>query len=376
MTALISQFQLGSTGPTVAIKDSIDIAGMKTCGGSAALADSAPAEKNADVVDALLQNNWQIIAKANMHELAYGMTGINDWSGTPVNPQDASRIPGGSSSGSASAVGAGLVDMALGSDTGGSVRVPAACCGVIGMKPTFGRVSRIGAYPRHSTLDCVGPFTRNVSMLIKAMSSITPDFDATIAASPIQVANIGLVTTDSDNMISTAIDAAVQTTGWESQAVTLDTMQAAFDAGLTIINAETWSAFGHLTGLGKLGPDVEKRLSLAGNTTAQAIEQANIVRAQITADIDRLLDTYDALILPTLPQLPPTLDDVRAGVSVIAMSALVRPFNLSGHPAITIPVPISGSTLKAGLQLVGRKGHDEQLCALALHLEKTLQQLQ
>lgn len=373
MTALISHFKLGGDGPTVAIKDCIDIEGMRTGGGSAALADAAPAAKHANVVRALLEHGWNIVAKANMHELAYGMTGINEWSGTPVNPQDATRIPGGSSSGAAVAVGAGLVDMAVGSDTGGSIRVPAACCGVIGFKPTFGRVSRTGAYPQYSTLDCVGPFTRDMPMLIKAMTALAPDFDSEAAYRPQAAARVLLVDTDSDAVITGAVRAAFEASGWQGERIALEGMLAAFEAGLLLINAETWTAFGHLTGQGKLGADIEKRLTLAGATTAEACTQAERVRAKFSAQVDRALEHADALLLPTLPQLPPTLDDVRAGASVIAMSSLVRPFNLSGHPAITLPVPIAGSTLKAGLQLVGRKGDDEKICALALHLERALQ---
>jgi amidase len=135
MTAFINQFSLRSNeaanAPTIAIKDTIDIAGHPT---------TPPAARHADVVQSVLDAGWHIVGKANMHELAFGMTGINDFTGTPRNPQDATRIPGGSSSGSASAVGLKLVDAALGTDTGGSIRGPAACCGVIGFKPTFGRV--------------------------------------------------------------------------------------------------------------------------------------------------------------------------------------------------------------------------------------------
>ena len=112
------------------------------------LADAPPAPHHAEVVQRLLDTGWRITGKTNMHELAFGMTGINDFCGTPPNPQDATRIPGGSSSGSASAVGLKLVDAALGTDTGGSIRGPAACCGVIGLKPTFGRVSRQGVAPK------------------------------------------------------------------------------------------------------------------------------------------------------------------------------------------------------------------------------------
>lgn len=119
MNEYLCELSLGDVdGPTVAIKDSIDIAGYPTIAGSRALADTPPAVRHADVVERLLDAGWHIVAKANMHELAFGMTGINDYTGTPLNPQDPSRIPGGSSSGSAAAVGRRLVDAALGTDTG------------------------------------------------------------------------------------------------------------------------------------------------------------------------------------------------------------------------------------------------------------------
>jgi Asp-tRNA(Asn)/Glu-tRNA(Gln) amidotransferase A subunit family amidase len=125
-----------------AIKDTIDIAAYRTTAASGALANAPPAQRHATVVERVLAAGWCIVGKTNMHELAFGMTGINAFTGTPQNPQDATLIPGGSSSGSAAAVGLHLADAALGTDTGGSVRGPAACCGVIGFKPTFGRVSR------------------------------------------------------------------------------------------------------------------------------------------------------------------------------------------------------------------------------------------
>jgi amidase len=373
MSALVVHLDMGGDGPTVAIKDCIDIAGRVTGAGSAARADAPPAAANADVVQALLDAGWHIIGKANMHELAYGMTGINQWSGTPLNPQDASRIPGGSSSGAAAAVGGALADVAIGSDTGGSIRVPAACCGVIGLKPTYGRVSRAGAYPRASSLDCLGPFARNMTLLSQAMGVIAPRFDLGAATRPLAAARIGLVRTDSDAAVAAAVAAAFTASGWQGHALDLPGMHAAFEAGLVLINVETWAAFGHLTGRGRLGADIEQRLALAGTTTEQARLQAEHVRAAFSAEVDRALEQVDALLLPTLPQLPPTLAEVAAGASVIGMSALVRPFNLSGHPALSFPVPIAGSHLKAGLQLVGRKGDDERLCALGLHLEQLLQ---
>ncbi|HEY4075007.1 MAG TPA: amidase [Herbaspirillum sp.] len=378
--ALLARFHLGGSGPTVAIKDCIDIQGMQTCGGSAALADAAPAAAHADVVQQLLNAGWQLTGKANMHELAYGMTGINDWTGTPLNPQDPARMPGGSSSGCAVAVGAGLVDVAIGSDTGGSIRLPAACCGVIGFKPTFGRVSRTGAYPQHSTLDCIGPFARNMALIIDAMAVIAPGFDRTRAgagasANSTDNACIRLIRTDSEAAIVAAVQNAFNASRWQGDSIELQGMQQAFEAGMVLINAETFTAFGHLIGHAKLGADIEKRLAAAGATTDAAIADAEKVRAMFSASVDAALQGADALLLPSLPQLPPTLEEIRNGVSVLNLSSLLRPFNLSGHPALSIPLPLAGSSLRAGVQLVGRKGDDEKICALGLHLEQTIRQI-
>ena len=159
----VEKLALGGGGLRVGVKDSIDIEGVPTRMACACYADAPPAERHAEVVRALLDAGCRIVGKTNMHELAYGVTGINRWTGTPINPRAPGRVPGGSSSGSAVAVAAGLVDFAVGTDTGGSIRIPAACCGVQGLKPSFGRVSRLGVHPAKSSLDCVGPFARDVS---------------------------------------------------------------------------------------------------------------------------------------------------------------------------------------------------------------------
>ncbi|KVG64388.1 amidase [Burkholderia pseudomultivorans] len=372
MTGFIDTFTLGGPGPTIAIKDTIDIAGHPTRAASRALADAPPAAQHADVVRLLLDAGWQIAGKANMHELAFGMTGINDYTGTPVNPQDASRIPGGSSSGSASLVGLGAVDAALGTDTGGSIRGPAACCGVFGLKPTFGRVSRRGVAPADSSLDCVGPFARDARTLAAAMAAIAPGFDLARATTPAADCTVAQVVVDADPAIVAALDGAVRAADYRSHAIVLDDLRAAFDAGLAVINAETSHAFGHLVATGRLGADLDARLRAAATTTPAALAEAEAVRARITAQIDAALEHADVLVLPTLPALPITLEQARNGVSVIAMSSLIRPFNLSGHPALSVPLPLAGSPLKAGLQIVGRKGADERVCAVAAHLEAVL----
>ncbi|QQC64617.1 amidase [Paraburkholderia ginsengisoli] len=372
MNEFIQTLSLGGPGPSIAIKDTIDIAGYATTAASRALADTPPAQQHAEVVARLVMAGWRIVGKANMHELAFGMTGINDYTGTPQNPQDATRIPGGSSSGSAAAVGLKLADAALGTDTGGSIRGPAACCGVLGLKPTFGRVSRHGVAPRESSLDCVGPFAREMSMLVAAMHAITADFDTHAARAWLGACKVGIVQADATREISAAVARAADVAGCTAHATQLAGLAAAFDAGLAVINAETSRAFGHLVESGKLGADLDVRLRAAVKTTGAQLDAAEQIRRQFTAAVNQALDSVDVLILPTLPALPITLDEARGGASVIAMSSLIRPFNLSGHPALSVPLPIAGSSLKAGLQIVGRKGQDEQVCAIAARFEAAL----
>ncbi|CAI8835300.1 Glutamyl-tRNA amidotransferase [Pseudomonas sp. IT-P100] len=371
MSTFISEFRLGGGGKRVAIKDSIDIAGHPTRSGSRAFADAKPAVRNADVVDAILDAGWQIVGKTNLHELAFGVTGINDWTGTPINPQAPDRVPGGSSSGSAAAVAAGLADIAIGTDTGGSVRVPAACCGIAGLKPTYGRVSRVGAHPAVSSLDCVGPFAADMADLIAAMQVICPGFQ--VQGLPTSNASVGFLEVDCDPLLQACLDTAADRAGWRRSLLHLSEFEAAFAAGLTVINVENWAAFGHLTGKGLIGADVEQRLLVASRTNAAELAQAEKVRARFTQQVDAALEEFAVLLLPTMPSLPPTLIDARSASKAVAgMTPLVRPFNLSGHPALTVPVELECGGLKVGLQIVGRKGQDELVCAFGAQLQQSM----
>ena len=370
MSIFVSEFELGGAGKRVAIKDTIDIAGYPTRCGSRALADSAPAAQHAEVVRRVLDAGWKIVGKTNLHELAFGVTGINDWSGTPINPQAPDRVPGGSSSGSAAAVGAGLADIALGTDTGGSVRVPAACCGVAGLKPTYGRVSRAGVHPEHSSLDCVGPFARDMASLIETMQVICPGFAP--RELPGANARVAFLEVPADPHIQACLGAAADRAGWRRASLYLGEFEAAFAAGLSVINHENWAALGQLTGKGLLGADVEQRLLAAGRTTAAERADAQRVRESFGHAIDSALDDYEVLLLPTLASLPPLLSEARTGKSVAALTSLVRPFNLSGHPALSVPVELEHGGLKVGLQIVGRKGDDERVCAFGAQLEQAL----
>lgn len=357
----VESLALGDGALRVAVKDTIDIAGLRTRAGSAVFDQDPPAARHAQVVERVLSGDCTIVGKTHLHELAFGVTGTNARMGTPPNPKFPGLVPGGSSSGSAAAVAAGLADFALGTDTGGSVRIPAACCGVFGIKPTYGRISRVGVAPPASSLDCVGVFTGNAPMLTRAMSIIDPNF---VPDRGPCAPSIGWVQVEADPQIQRAIAIAIEHSGFAHAPVALPLLAQAFDAGLIIINQENWQAFGQLVGHPQLGEDVRVRLRAAGDTTAESVVRAEEVRMRFSAAVDAALAQVDALVLPTMPDFPLTLEQGADARAAIGITRLVRPFNLSGHPAITVPLS-TPQGLPAGLQLVGRKGDDARLCRIA-----------
>ncbi|EBA06864.1 amidase [Sagittula stellata] len=360
-SAFVSNLDLGTAdGLAVAVKDCIDIAGHVTASGSAALADGAPAKAHAKVVEDLLASGAHVVGKAKMHELAYGMTGVNAAFGTPVNPRWPDRIPGGSSSGSAVAVAGDLCDAAVGTDTGGSVRQPAICCGLYGIKPTFGRISRDGCHPAESTLDCVGVLARSAKVLTRAMQAADPTFTPEPLTAAPRMARVRV--DDLDPRIGEPLVYGLMEGLPEAGYVQLPGMEEAFDAAMTVIGAETYRACHALLDDPRLGDDVRARLSAAGAITPDRLEQAEDVRTRFTAEVDAALASVDVLITPAMPTVPPTLDEATDPAKVLPLTRFLRPFNLTGHPAIVLPVL---GELPLGLQIVGRKGADAQLCAVA-----------
>jgi amidase len=273
-------------------------------------------------------------------------------------------VPGGSSSGSAVAVAAGLVDFALGTDTGGSIRIPAACCGVYGLKPTYGRVSRDGVHPATSSLDCVGPFARDLRQLEAAMALIDPTY--TSLPTPASV-HVGVPAVDAAPSIAQAVERALTESGAQQQPLQLTSFGAAFSAGLAIIAFENWATYGHLIDSPSLGADIRTRLLAARDVSRDAYAAAEVVRTTFRAEVDAALEHVDVIALPTLRDFPLRLTDTKDAKSVLQTTALVRQFNLSGHPALTVPLD-PGAPLPVSLQLVGRHGGDAALCAVARHL--------
>ncbi len=360
--------QLGGDGPRVAIKDSIDVQGTVTGMGSRCFAAAAPAARHAVVVQRLLEAGCRIVGKTNLHELAYGVTGINAFTGTPRNPRAPERIPGGSSSGSAVAVALQRVDFAVGTDTGGSIRIPAACCGVFGLKPTYGRINRRGVLPAASSLDCVGVFARDPAMLERAMAACDPSFTPRAAPPSLRLGRVEVACAPS---VAAAVDAALAAAGVRPRRVDLPTLTTAFDASLQILAAENWAAFGRLSLADCLGADVRARLRAAREISAEQLAAAEATRRAFKAEVDAALAGVDALVLPTLPVEPPTLAAAGDPPASLGLTTLVRPFNLSGHPALSLPVTAAPAA-PVGLQLVGRMGEEALLCALAAVLSESL----
>ncbi len=350
-------------GVRVAIKDCIDVAGEATTAGSRALATHPRAVRDAAVVAQLRNAGCTIAGRVTMHELAYGVTGLNAWTGTPLNPCYPQLVPGGSSSGSAAAVAAGLVEASLGTDTGGSIRIPAACCGIVGLKPTFGRLSRDGLVPANSSLDCVGPFARSVAMIEQIMAMLAPDWTPEPTPPALRIAFVSdTLTTPGGQVARARLGAADAATVITHRP--LPGLERAQLAGLHIIARECWQAFGPLTASGLVGRDVHDRLLAAARVTDSDLAAAEQIRQQFTAEVDALLAEFDCVALPTLPVAPPTLLAATDPAAALAITSLCRPFNLSGHPAIALPVGEVADT-PVSLQLVGRKGGDEGLCAIA-----------
>jgi amidase len=199
----------GGNGPRLAVKDCIDVAGLPTTAGCPVVAEMAePAVDDAAVVAAARKAGARLVGKTGLTELCWSANGVNHWAGTPVNPRDPRRVPGGSSSGSAVAVATRETDISFGTDTGGSVRIPAACCGVAGLKTSWGRVSLDGVYPLAPSLDTVGPLGQDVAALEAGMRLIEPGFTAPPWNRPLIAGRLGVRGADDavDPFVNAAVD--------------------------------------------------------------------------------------------------------------------------------------------------------------------------
>jgi amidase len=353
-------------GPRLAVKDCIDIEGLPTTVGCQAIAEQAkPAARDAAVVTAARRAGARIVGKTNLAELCWSARGTNPWSGTPVNPLDPGRLPGGSSSGSAVAVGTGQADVALGTDTGGSVRIPAACCGIVGLKTTWGRVPVDGVYPLSRSLDTVGPLGADVAAVELGMRLIEPGF----AAGSCEPAVGRLrVETSVDPAVDAAVDTALAAAGVGTGDVTGLDLDAAVRAANVIIDIEAYQANAYLLSqLDRLSPQIRRNLIKAAAITGEEVAAANLTRQAVREWFRRMLADHPFLALPTLVGAAPLL-----GGPMIPLTVLTMPANLAGLPALSLPVPGGPAGLPASLQLIGPPGGEEQLVALGRVIEAAI----
>ena len=368
-------------GIPIALKDLIMTRGIRTTCGSRILKDWVP-DADATVARRLAEAGAILLGKLNMHEFAYGPTGVNPHYGTSRNPWDRGRMPGGSSSGSAVAVAAGLCAGALGTDTGGSVRIPAAFCGLVGLKPTYGRVSRAGVIPLAWSLDHVGPMTRTVTdaaLLLQALAGRDPA-DPSTADVPvpdyaramqgeIRGLTLGLPKDLFFERLDPEVRAAVlaaarslEGLGASLEEIPLPKIRHAGPASFAIIVSEATAYHEPYlkTRAAEYGADVRARLMTGQFILAGHYLKAQRARQVIRAEMDLALRRVHALLLPTTPVPAPPLDAREVTVDGVTedvrawLIRCTRPINVTGHPALSVPCGLTAAGLPIGLQIVGR----------------------
>ncbi len=363
MTTFITRYDTSGEGVRLAVKDLIDMEGEPTTAGCRAVAKRArPAERDAACLAGARAAGARIVGRTNLHELALGVTGINPWYGTPVNPLDPTRVPGGSSSGSAVAVATHEADVAYGSDTGGSVRIPSACCGTAGLKTTWGRIPLEGVWPLSPSFDTVGPMARDVAGLVTGMELLEPGFDV----AELGEVRVGRLPVEADPAITSGIERALRLTGWACDELPVPGWDdAAMQAGLLLV-VEAWHTDRALVAEDRddIGEDVRARLELGAAFDDAAVRHAWAVQRELTAALRRAFAEVDFLVTPTLTIFPPPLED---GDDLL-VARCTLPVNLAGVPALSLPVPSDGP-FPASLQLIGPAGSEERLLSAGAELE-------
>lgn len=374
MTTWLERWPAGSgTGPTVAVKDLIDVAGSVTTAGCKTLADRGePAAADAACIVSIRQAGGRLVGKTNLHELAFGTSGINPWFGTPPNPADEGRVPGGSSSGSAAAVALGEADVALGTDTGGSVRIPAACCGVVGLKTTHRLVSLEGVWPLAPSFDTVGVLALDVRRTVAGMEMLgveMPKPSELPGGVPDVVGRVVLPpSVEIDPLIEAAVNRALAAGGFRAVTVQIDGWRDVYLGQQRLLSHEAFECDRHLLHIDEgrgVSQEIRTRLASGSHDNEADLARAEAVRTSWTARLGDLVARHGVLVLPTLAVRPPKLHEFGKGFNV-----LTAPVNLAGFPAISLPVPVDEvGRPPAGLQIVGLPGTEALLTALAARIE-------
>ena len=372
-------------GIIVSIKDLFDIAGEPTRAGSRILAEEAkPAAADAAIVRRLRAGGAVIVAKTNMTEFAFSGVGANPHFGTPGNPRDRARVPGGSSAGAPVAVADGMCEISIGTDTGGSVRIPAALCGLIGFKPSRQRVPTDGAFPLSYTLDSIGPIARSVAECAKADAVMAGE---ELSFAPLDVAALqglrlgvaeGLPLDRLDDTVASAFGAAIKRLDGAGVRVSRETMPLFDD--MNAVNAKGGISPPEACAIHRdwmsrrpndIDPNVQVRIARGCAVSAADYIDMMRARARLVGLMDARLIGLDALIMPTTSIVAPTIAEVAdekvfaaRNAALLRNTAIINFFDLC---AISLPLPVAPA-LPVGLMVVVRNGQDRRLLDMAAAL--------
>lgn len=365
LNAFISVSHETGDGPAVGVKDLIDVAGMVTTAGGVILPDE-PATEDAPVIRRIREAGCSVAGKTNLHEFAYGVTNVNPHFGPAHNPYDLTRISGGSSGGSAVAVAALLCDWAIGSDTGGSIRIPSSLCGIVGFKPRYGSVDISGVIPLSKSLDTLGPMTNSVQAAAYAFSSMTGEevvdlrlhkLDRPRLAIPAGwVQGLDAPTAHAWNLVSNGLPE-----------IEFPDRERLHQAGLTILLYEAaeyhrrWAT----ECPEKYGADVLRLIRRGFEVAEIDYEAALVERGRLEGAALEAMQDFDALLVPATAIVAPAIDaahDVRE-----PLSRFTRPFNTTRQPVVVLPAPVTG--LPVGIQVAGRSNAETLRAAAWLEHE-------
>ncbi len=371
-------------GAIVSIKDLFDVAGEPTRAGSRVLAEeAAPAASDAPVVRRLRAAGAVIVAKTNMSEFAFSGVGANPHFGTPGNPYDRARAPGGSTSGGAVAAADGMCEIAIGTDTGGSTRIPAALCGIVGFKPSKQRIPTDGAFPLSYTLDSIGPMAESVAACALADAVMAGEEAVGLEPMPLDGLRLGILDglplRDLDRVVARQFPAAVDRLSRAGVRVSTESISLLDD--MLTINGKGGLAPPEALSIhrerlsrraGDIDPNVRARIERGGQVHVADYVDMVRQRSALARAMDARLADLDALILPTTPIVAPRLDEVATPESFGTRNALLLRNTGIGNffdlCAVSLPIPREGE-LPTGLMLLARNGHDKKLFRMAAAIE-------
>jgi aspartyl-tRNA(Asn)/glutamyl-tRNA(Gln) amidotransferase subunit A len=386
-------------GIPVAIKDLMTVRGAPMTAGSIMLGRE-PAQRDAAVVRRLRDAGAIVVGLTTLNEFALGTTGVNPHSRTARNPWNPDRMTGGSSSGSGAAVAASMVPAAIGTDTGGSIRIPAALCGIVGLKPTFGRVSREGVFPLAGSFDTVGPMVRTVedaAMVLEAIAGHDPA-DAGSRDVPVGryrdemardpagavVARLGgaFFERDLDPAAARGLDAvtaALEAVGMPVRAVTLPSVEAAHDAQLVVLRFEAAAIHrGRFAGReAEYNPDVRALLAQGASITQAEVQGARDVLARFQGEVTSVLTGYPVLLSPAVPVGAPRIADADPHGPLWPQirrlaGRFTRVFNATGLPTVALPVSLTADGLPVGVQMAAAPFAEGLLLSVARRVEDAI----